>query len=63
MADMRCYFCGDKLKEYPDCRYGSDEYGEFWSQTLQDSVLAHPDCLPVSIDEIQRGEHPEWKTA
>ena len=58
---MRCYFCEEKLKEYADCPY--DEYGEFWSESMQRSVLAHPDCLPVGIDEIQAGKHPEWKMA
>ena len=60
---MRCHFCGEQLKEFPDCRYGSDEFGEFFSELLRDSVLAHPDCLPVSIDDIQAGKHPEWKMA
>ena len=60
---MRCYFCEEKLKEYPDCRYGSDEHGEFWSESMQRSVLAHPDCLPMGIDATIQGLDPEWKMA
>lgn len=61
-AVQRCHFCGDKLLLD---RYGMyrEEVGEFWSDKLNDSVLAHPDCLPLGIGAVINGEDPEWKLA
>ena len=57
-----CYFCGaeflrDKFDDY------TEEVGEFWSDKLQDSVLAHPDCTPRGVEAILMGEDPDWKLA
>jgi hypothetical protein len=47
----------------PEDGYYAEEVGEFWSETMQDSVLGHPDCTPLGIDAIFMGEDPEWKMA
>ncbi len=62
MSADRCHFCGDKflMDKYDMYR---EEVGEFWSDALQDSVLAHPDCLPLGIDAVIAGEDPDWKMA
>jgi hypothetical protein len=39
------------------------EVGEFWSDKFQDSVLAHPDCLPNGIDDAYMNPNAEWKPA
>jgi hypothetical protein len=58
----RCAFCNMKLKQDKSGMY-EEEVGEFWSKTLQNSVLAHPDCLPNGIDAIFEGKDPEWSMA
>jgi hypothetical protein len=40
-----------------------EEVGEFWSEVVNHSVLAHPDCLPMGIDATLNGADPEWKLA
>jgi hypothetical protein len=57
----RCHFCEDKLKK-TDGWYG-EEIGEFWSKTMNDTVLAHPDCLPNGIDAVFQQTDPEWSMA
>lgn len=60
----RCHFCHEIIKTEPgDIDLYLEEIGEFWSENLQDSVLAHPDCLPMGIDATLAGEDPEWKLA
>jgi hypothetical protein len=61
----RCHFCEDEIKKDKDgwILESNGEIGEFWSESLQDSVLAHPDCLPLGIDAVFSGEDPEWKMA
>lgn len=59
----RCYFCKEILKyDISEMSY-TTEVGEFWSDKLQDSVLAHPDCTPNGIDAIFNGTDPEWRMA
>ena len=60
-----CAFCQMELKRDEDDMLleSNGEVGEFWSETLNVSVLAHPDCTPLGIDAIQQGEDPEWKMA
>jgi hypothetical protein len=62
-----CYFCGDKFRlrrgTKPEDGDYVDEVCEVWSNVLQDSVLTHPDCLPMGIEATQQGEDPEWKMA
>lgn len=64
---MQCHFCEEKFTPQPgtsaDDGLFEEEVGEFWSENLQDSVLAHPDCLPLGIDAVLTGEDPEWKMA
>lgn len=36
------------------------EMGEFWSNKLEDSVMAHVDCLPEGTIE---GTNEEWSMA
>ncbi len=62
-----CYFCGDKFlltrgTVADDSDY-AEEVGEFWSEKLQASVLAHPDCLPMGITNTLLGKDDEWKLA
>ena len=57
-----CAFGGCKLTELPDGTF-TEEVGEFWSDKLQNSVLAHPDCTPNGIDAIINGTDPDWKMA
>jgi hypothetical protein len=61
----QCHFCGTKIKKDKDgwILPSNGEIGEFWSETLQDSVLAHPDCLPNGIDAVFEGSDTEWKMA
>jgi len=63
----RCYFCEEKFLmepgSSPEDELYAEEVGEFWNETLQDSVLAHPDCLPMGIEATLSGEDPEWKMA
>jgi len=61
-VEQRCHFCEATLKRNKDGWY-TEEVGEFWSDKLQDSVLAHPDCLPLGIDAVFNGEDPDWKMA
>ena len=60
----RCHFCQERLwvAEYDPDEFG-EEVGEFWSEVLKESVIAHPDCLPMGADATLRGEDPEWKMA
>lgn len=57
-----CAFCQALLKQDKDGMY-KEEVGEFWSKTLQDTVMAHPDCLPLGIDNTIMGKDPEWSMA
>ena len=57
-----CHFCGSKLRMDRGGMY-LEEVGEFWGEAIQDSVLAHPDCLPLGIDATQAGEDPNWVMA
>lgn len=61
----RCAFCLTILRRDKDDGLlpSNGEVGEFWSKTLQNSVLAHPDCTPLGIDAIQEGKDPEWSMA
>lgn len=60
----RCHFCQERLRVDPqDDEFYLEEVGEFWSEVLQRSVLAHPDCLPMGITATLLGEDPEWKMA
>lgn len=62
-----CYFCGDKFRlsrgTKPEDGDYAEEVGEFWSEKLQHSVLAHPDCLPMGITNTLEGKDPDWKMA
>jgi hypothetical protein len=60
-----CAFCQEIIKRDDDDMMldSNGEVGEFWSETLQASVLAHPDCTPLGIDAIFNGKDPEWKMA
>ena len=55
----QCHFCEEHIDEDDF----TTEIGEFWSRTLQNSVLAHPDCLPNGIDAIFNNTDPEWSMA
>lgn len=61
----RCHFCEEVIVRNKGKVNESyiGEIGEFWSVKLNDSVLAHPDCLPLGIDAVFSGEDPEWKMA
>jgi hypothetical protein len=61
----RCHFCEETIKKDKSgwILESNGEIGEFWSKTLQDSVLAHPDCLPNGADAALTGEDPEWSMA
>jgi hypothetical protein len=62
-----CYWCGEPFRlergTMPEDGLYVEEVGEFWSEEMQDSVLGHPDCTPLGIDAIVRGEDPDWKLA
>lgn len=60
----RCHFCQERVlvASYDDDEW-MEEVGEFWSEVLNRSVLAHPDCLPMGIDATLSGADPEWKLA
>lgn len=58
-----CFFCEAELKVQGPSDFFTEEVGEFWSETLQASVLGHPDCLPLGIDAIFEGTDTEWKMA
>jgi hypothetical protein len=58
-----CHFCGEKLVLDESGMSYTTEVGEFWSDVLNDSVLAHPDCLPRGIDAVITGTDPEWRLA
>ena len=67
-ADLsRCYWCGAQFRykrgTKPADGYYTEEVGEFWSMTMQDSVLGHPNCTPMGIDAILTEEDPEWRMA
>jgi hypothetical protein len=62
MSD-RCHFCEEKLVLDDSGMSYTTEVGEFWSEALQDSVLAHPDCLPRGFEAVAAGSDPEWKLA
>lgn len=63
----QCHFCDEELRDGAGGSKGDglflEEVGEFWSRTLQKSVLGHPDCTPHGIDAIQEGTDPEWSMA
>lgn len=61
-VETRCYFCEEPFLFDKHGMY-REEVGEFWSEKLQHSVIAHPDCLPNGIDTVFLGEDPEWKMA
>lgn len=56
-----CAFCQALVNH--DMSTNTEEVGEFWSETLSDTVLAHPDCLPMGIDDTLAGKDPEWSMA
>ena len=62
-----CFFCGDRFVPRPGTTVEDedfvDEYGEFWSEKMQESVLGHPDCIPNGIESIFDGTNTEWKMA
>jgi hypothetical protein len=62
-----CFFCGEKFRlergSTPEDGLYTEEVGEWWSEKLQDSVLGHPDCLPMGLDAVLNGDDPEWKMA
>ena len=62
-----CHFCGTKFTPEPGTKpedgLFKEEVGEFWSIIKQDSVLAHPDCLPLGIDAVFNETDPEWRMA
>jgi hypothetical protein len=64
-AGDRCAFCNMTIKKDADgwILESNGEVGEFWSNTLQNSLLAHPDCLPNGIDVVITGKDPEWSMA
>jgi hypothetical protein len=64
-AGERCAFCQMTIKKDKDgwILDSNGEVGEFWSETAQTSVLAHPDCLPNGIDTVLAGQDMEWKMA
>lgn len=56
-----CHFCETELEIDADGMYHPDEVvGEFWSNKRQDTVIAHPDCLPEGTLE---GTNEEWSMA
>ena len=60
--EWTCHFCGEvkKLDEDGLPYKQFPEMGEFWSEKLQDSVMAHVDCLPEGVLE---GTNDEWSMA
>jgi hypothetical protein len=63
----RCYFCEEKFRlergTTPADGMYAEEVGEWWSASMQDSVLGHPDCLPGGVETVLMGEDPEWQMA
>ena len=57
-----CYFGGERFLKDRHGEY-TEEVAELWSDQLQDTVLAHPDCTPRGIEAILMGEDPDWKMA
>lgn len=57
-----CYFCGG-LFELDEYEMYTEEVGEFWNKQVQESVLAHPDCLPLGIGAVTEGKDPVWTMA
>jgi hypothetical protein len=59
----RCYWCGSPFLlergSSPHDGLYVKEVGEFFSPTLNDSVLGHPYCTPLGIDAIISGDDPE----
>ena len=63
-STLRCHFCQEQFLVTPGDNEGfTEEVGEFWSEVLKRSVLAHPDCLPMGITATLEDEDPEWKMA
>jgi hypothetical protein len=62
-----CYFCGESFTPRrgtrPEDQDWVEEIGEWWSEKLQHSVLAHPDCLPMGVTATLNGEDEEWSMA
>jgi hypothetical protein len=56
-----CFFCESRLDMDGSGMY-KEEVGEWWSKTLQNSVLGHPDCLP-DCEAALTGNDPEWSMA
>lgn len=60
----RCYWCLERFRyekgTKPEDGMYLDEVGEWWSESLQDSVLGHPDCLPMGVDATLQGLDPNW---
>lgn len=58
-----CYFCEAPFRlekgTKPEDGLYAEEVGEWWNKDVQDSVLAHVDCLP-DADAILAGTHPVW---
>ena len=63
MAEVfHCHFCGERLA-YDGWVFEENDVGEWWSEKLQHSVLAHADCLPMGATATCEGRDPEWKLA
>jgi hypothetical protein len=61
---QHCYFCQaaftPEYPDEPDSGLYKEEVGEFWSNELDESVLAHADCVPEGTFE---GTNEEWSMA
>lgn len=68
VRDHVCHFCDSQIRvergSKPEDGLYAEEVGEFWSVSMQQSVLGHPDCVPYGIDAVFEGD-PEcdWKLA
>ena len=60
LRGKRCAFGGCDI-DIDDIDSG-EEIAELWSEKLQDTVFAHPDCCP-NFTAIINGDNHEWKTA
>jgi hypothetical protein len=58
----RCHFCETALRLKADGMEYTTEVGEWWSRSLQDSALAHPDCLPYGLEGTYESD-AEWTMA
>lgn len=59
-----CYFCGESVLVGPEENEEyADDVGEWWSESMQRSVLGHADCLPMGATATMQGSDPNWKLA